>query len=275
MLHTKKITFEQKEILSVLDDLDLLRCTLVHHIQDDTLFEYSGEHVSRLSWDIIGLYHQAIKPFHEIKFTNYMPGLYCFISAAPPEQTDDYLSYLDKLVQTQVFSVGQNSVLREAYAACHKSICKMREAQAVIDSFSLLHGDLHNGNILAYNGRYALIDFEYLRVGPSELEWAFLLFWDYITQPNIQLRRKLKEKTASDISAAYDTGILTAYQVFLIITLFLPAIVCAGIVGCIEETYRDSLQIQRSLEKFWTEEYADFFDLLKRITGESNLCHTR
>ena len=262
MLYSKKITLGQREILSVLNDLDLLQFTLFHHVDGDILFEYAGKHVNRLSWNIIELYDQAIKPFHEIKFTNYTPGLYCFIQTPLPTQTDNYLSYLDKVIQEQVFRVGQNIVVCEAYTAFYKGICEMRENHIAINSYSLLHGDLHNGNVLKYNGRYSLIDFEYVRVGPSELEWAFLLFWDYITQPRIELRKQLKEKVALDIALIYDNGILTAHQVFLIIAVFLPAIVCAGITGCIEGVYKDSLLIQRSLEKFWSEEYPNFLTFL-------------
>ena len=47
--------------------------------------------------------------------------------------------------------------------------------------YSLLHGDLHIGNIVKRNGNYLLIDFEYLRYGATEFEIANLiissLFW--------------------------------------------------------------------------------------------------
>ncbi len=68
------------------------------------------------------------------------------------------------------------------------------------DGYSLLHGDLHVGNIVKKNNKYLFIDFEYLQYGRPEIEIANLiissLIWNYEKNKN---KNKIEELVISYI----------------------------------------------------------------------------
>lgn len=178
----------------------------------------------------------------------------------------DYRLYLLKEIGDALnISINGNSnevkylIFREIEQAVRELIQKGIE----INQFHLLHGDLYNGNILMYEGKYALIDFEYVRFGPSQLEWAFVLFWDLMTEQNLEKRVRIKQKVFDELDILEKEKILSNTDIMLIQKLFLPAIICLALHHCDMSKFAENDLIRTGLLKFWNDENKFFTERLK------------
>lgn len=257
--HSKNISNKEIEIISLLKELQLMDCTLICSINGNSLEEYKGNHVGRTQWDILKLYKEIIYPFHSIKSIFYSPGVYSFIGIESPlTNNEPYLNYLSneilklcELPEGDVHSQLRSEIKKKAI----HSIEGLKKNKIEIKEFSLLHGDLYNGNILIHNDRYAMIDFEYLRFGPSLIEWAFLLFWDLVVCDKTNTRRKIIEKILSDIRTLIDNDILSVDDVRLICDIYLPSILFFSLHNAIDNNYLFNNTIIKGIDLFWKSEY--------------------
>ena len=124
-----------------------------------------------------------------------------------------------------------------------------------VKEFSLLHGDLYNGNILINAGRYVLIDFEYLRFGPPLLEWAFLLCWDLIVNDNKEIRKRIVLKVLSEKKKLIENNILTQLEMEMIFEMYMPVLLSYAVHSAINNQYKESTKILELIKLFWKEEY--------------------
>lgn len=258
-VHKKIISDEEVQIIQLLNDLELLGCTLIRQVEKNVLIEKEGEHISRTHWDIIKMYNEIIAPFHNIKSDRFSPGFYCHLNFTVDVEKNDFRIYLlNGLKEAIGYTIDkQNSseVKYEIFRLIDKTIKGLIEDDFEINQFSLLHGDFYNGNVMFIDGKYSLIDFEYVRFGPSQLEWAFLLFWDLIVENNRDKREKFFYKVRSDLKILMTNHILSNEDLRLMIELYIPSIVCLSLSSCDKNTFIDKNIVRDGLMRFWNKEY--------------------
>lgn len=258
-IHSKMVSLKEREIILLLKELNLWDCTLIYNINENNLEEYEGHHVGRTQWDILKIYKEVIQPFHKIKSTSFSVGVYSFIEIdSVLANNETYLDYLlrEILRMLEIPCCDSYSQLRrEILASARYCIERLIKNDIEIKEFSLLHGDLYNGNILIHNNRYAVIDFEYLRFGPSLMEWAFLLFWDLVVCDKRDNRRKIIKKILLEIRILIDNGILSKNDIELICDIYLPIILGFSLHNAINNNYLFNDTIIKGIELFWKFEY--------------------
>lgn len=262
--YKKPISDSEKAIILILQELKLLGCTAIVSFDDDYLYEQEGRHVNRNDLDIIKLYNDSLKAFYSIHTSSFTNGIYCFMNtnADKDEKEADYRTHLLSELERITACVAQDNQCKDIISELLKKVKstthKLFFNNQVIDDFCLLHGDLYLGNILSIKDNYALIDFEYLRFGPPEIEWAFLLFWDLLAEDNRELRSRLLEKVKLEMQLVKDAQILTDFQIWLIKELYLPVILCSSLSYAAMNKYKDSQIIREGIIRFWEIEYDSF-----------------
>lgn len=266
-MHRKVISNEEIEIIRQLEELSLIQNTLIHSVEDNMLIEYEGVHVTRTEWQIGKIYNEAIKPFHSIRSNRFTPGIYSFMSSNTLCDEVDYRFYLleelNKIIIPAAHNLESYILKRELYTVAKSGINRLIRDNIEINDFCLLHGDLHNGNILMHNSKYALTDFEYMRFGPQQIEWAFFLFWDAITELKMNVRRAYINSVAQNIIELKKSNILDEFNYSLIAHVFLPVLLCLVIQYCENGKYVNNAEIINGINIFWRSEYSLFKGDLK------------
>lgn len=130
------------------------------------------------------LYTNLLMPLHKFKRKSFTPGIYKYFkpySLKHEVKEQHYVLYImnefEKIVQgvSVCFSGLLEDVMFTNLVRYLKSISKHFENWRPKTGYSLLHGDLHIGNIVKKGNNYLLVDFEYLRYGAAELEVANLV----------------------------------------------------------------------------------------------------
>ena len=237
-------------------DRGLQGSTLVSSLEGSVLTEQEGEHVARNRMDILKLYEDALRPLHEIRSDCFSPGIYSFMASGEQPGDSPYEEYLLRELNALAEAAGGRDSLEDSmYEAVLKGLRQMPAGPADPRGFCLLHGDLYAGNILSCDGRYALIDFEYLRFGPKEMEWAFLLFWDMVCESRPRRREEYRAKATEELRALTRAGILDRESIRKITGIFLPALLLAAHISCRRKLYREHERLREEIESFWREEY--------------------
>lgn len=257
-MHKKEISEQELQILPLLQELDLMDCTLIHSVNGNILTEYDGEHIGRTQWDILKMYREVIHPLHAIKQNRFSSGVYSFWGSCCENKECDYrkhlLHELDALSITAC-EAEDALLLKELCEQARRKIESLIEQNIPIGEFCLLHGDLHNGNILIRDDRYALIDFEYMRLGPALLEWSFVLFWDLVVNIHPEARERIEKKIRSEIRELIRNRILSEYDVELIMELYLPLILGMSLYSALKGQYADCRIIIEGIRIFRRSEY--------------------
>lgn len=130
------------------------------------------------------LYAELLMPLHKFKRKSFTPGIYKYFapySLKREVKEQHYVPYImnefEKIVRdvSVRFSGLLEDVMFTNLVKYLKSISKYFENWQPQTGYSLLHGDLHIGNIVKKGNNYLLVDFEYLRYGAAELEVANLV----------------------------------------------------------------------------------------------------
>lgn len=245
-------------IIAMLEELSLTQYTLIDSVKNGILEEYEGHHIGRSQWDIIKMYREVIQPFHRIKINKFGLGIYSFWSSNSISDEDDYRRYLlqelERIIKTSD-SLDSNSTKMETFNKASNTLNYLINNDIKISDFVLLHGDLYNGNILVNDDKYATIDFEYVRFGPSLLEWAFLLFWDALIEADTEKRELLLSAVARDIEIIKREKIVSINDIVLIFDLYLPIILCCVLHYCEEGRYEQSEIMEKMVIDFWNNKY--------------------
>lgn len=256
-LFCKQLCDQEAESLTVLAQLGLTHITVPFEIEQSTLIMAQGEPVEGAARLIESVYRDCLADLYSVKSARYSPGLYAFYGTPEvPSPGEPYGHYLARQSSSLLKSLEGCSfvIIRSIATFCsellRKSFQKHMSALDSQETFSLLHGDLHSGNILQYRGAYKLIDFEFMRFGSVSMEIAFLLFWDYITgeapfPPWDELRR-LATRTGSMCC-------LSSEETAQITDVFLPVFLLCAASGLIRDCYSDPISIQKGLKSFYDE----------------------
>ena len=131
---------------------------------------------------------ELLKALYVFDQPRYSDGIYSFARKGRNNNDDEpYYAYIEREVNILLTETRVNEKLIDIYEMCLKqwrsAIEKYRGTQ--FDCYNVLHGDIHLGNIVRYKNKLKLIDWEYLRSGPKEMEIAFYLFWDHLNKDDI------------------------------------------------------------------------------------------
>jgi len=130
------------------------------------------------------LYTSLLMPLHKFKRKSFTPGIYKYFAPYSLNfeiKEQYYIPYimneLKKIVQDASLQLPElpDDAIFTNLVRYLKSTSRHFENWKPDSGYSLLHGDLHAGNIVKKDNNYLLIDFEYLRYGVAELEVANLV----------------------------------------------------------------------------------------------------
>lgn len=249
----KRITQAEKNAYSVLKELGLSSVTIPHEIDGMLLRMQRGVHPDRLGLDFPKFYRQALFHLYSCSYESFSPGIYSFIYTDVAIGDKSYLQYLRSAVHL-AYQNAKSQIADSIIPLCRESMDMFMQASiSLAEEYSpkyvLLHGDLFIGNILLYNEDYKLIDWEYLRLGPKELELAFCLCWDFIT--HVELCHYSSYVIARDINALVSEGCIDSISKEAILNIFIPMIVVLSSVYASMSMYDDSNDILAGLSAFW------------------------
>ncbi len=132
------------------------------------------------------IYLNLLIPLHKTKKEVFTEGIYKYYGAYSLKNTVNnqrYVPYIfnkfKKLIRNTLIQQPPWSLLKDKTFTTllkHlKNMTRRLKDWKPTNGYSLLHGDLHIGNIVKRNNNFLLIDFEYLRYGAAELEVANLI----------------------------------------------------------------------------------------------------
>lgn len=254
-LFTKRLGEQEKTALNVLRNCGLSHITIPYFVKDTTLYMTCGTPVDAGRLSTVQLYRECLKDLHSVTAPAFTPRIYAFYGTdLHPYAGERYGAFLKRQVDALQAGKGssQYKIINTVYSYCAQALAqgfvKHRAALDSLTSFSLLHGDLHCGNILELNGIYKLIDFEYLMFGPRQVEIAFLLFWTFISGeepfPNSALLRKRISVTCAEMELDSE-AVAQIEDVFFPLFLFLVA------DSLTKGRYADPFPFQKGLKSFY------------------------
>lgn len=163
--------------------LNLQDAVIPFQLDGNSVVMSLGKTISMCEVDFEKLYNECLKPLYSIQFRSYSPGIYSFwgLDSNVPI-CEQYCEYL----RNQIHSINDTKILPRWLPLASYIKNNLLDSLALYEDsvnstkFSLLHGDLFSGNILTFEGKYKLIDLEYMRFGPIQSELAFFLIWDIL-----------------------------------------------------------------------------------------------
>ena len=250
-LFHKKINMREYAALISLQQLGLSHITLPFECLETELVMPFANSISPQKLSLSQIYRDCLKDLYSIKSDSFSPGVYAFYgSQVIPQGSDTYGAYLQRQIQdiNNVVEKSQFEVVRSIAKYCRKSLNlgleRHYDSLNNLSKFSLLHGDLHTGNILVYHNQYKLIDFEFLRFGPRQLELAFLMSWDYISGEQPFPTTADMAKKTSCIATIFS---LSEEEEQQIVDVFLPLIILLGIDGVNTNRFANNVAFQKGL----------------------------
>ncbi len=248
---SKVLSAREAEAYRCLEQWDLAKIAPPYTRDGTSMTMAKGSHPSRLGLDLPKLYRQVLQPMYEIGFDGFSPGIYCFMEACG-EDGNFAAQLIQTITQRRSAQTGTRSgelhtVLQQS---CQRVLDVLpRLATSWKPSAVLLHGDLFLGNILEYGNDYRLIDFEYLRAGPREMELAFCLCWDFLSNP--ELCPYADFVIGRDADALVQCGALDGFTRQLILEGLIPAIVALTCLNIQDGLYRFPAPITAGVTAFW------------------------
>lgn len=245
---------------NLLHELKLDNIMIPHTLQGNKLKMVKGVHPSRLELDFVQLYQNVLCKLYAVKSSNFTPGIYSFFNSfiCNNNTTAGESLYLDYVVMEQqnIFrNCGKyiKPIVVRTYSESINQFAKWceRNRNSFMPEYVLLHGDLFIGNILFYHNAYKLIDLEFLRFGPKELEIAFLLCWDFISNPMLKLYSHYV--ISKNIDALVAAKIIKEADVLSIINGFMPLIVSLACIAASANLYTDSNIILDGCNSLWND----------------------
>ena len=250
-LFYKKINMREYAALISLQQLGLSHITLPFECMETEIVMPCADPISHRELSLSQIYRDCLKDLYSRKNDSFSPGIYAFYGSQEiPLGNDTYGTYLRRQIQDilNVVDKSQFEVIRTFAKFCRKSLSigleRHYDSLNDLSKFSLLHGDLHTGNILIYHDQYKLIDFEFLRFGPRQLELSFLMSWDYLSGEQAFPPTADMIKTASCIAATFS---LSKEEEQQIVDVFFPLIILLSIDGVNANRFANNTAFQKGL----------------------------
>lgn len=179
---------EYEKLLAVRDVPELKRAALPFILFRDIEIMPSGSRLHSNERPNLKLLIPKLKKIYELRVKTYSEGIYSFARCGINRRGEDsyYYRYLAKEIDSLIESASIPTELQESFDICLKmwNIGIARYKDKYFHRYEILHGDLHEGNMLYWINNIYLIDWEYLRSGPKEMELSFFLCWHYLQNTN-------------------------------------------------------------------------------------------
>ena len=247
---TKKLNSSEALAHTTLEHLGISHIMMPHWLRGDVLYMKRGTHPHRLDLDVVRLFQSVLMPMYQFRSAVCSPGIYSFMGTNLVSGGTPYLRYLLHEVDLLLSDIPRTHDA-EAYLGSYR---QFKRACGIIDNrfqpeYSLLHGDLFIGNILVYQDEFRLIDFEFLRFGPPEVELAFMLCWDLIGH------KELAEYSAyvitRDLDALVHSKSISGESAFVIKECLIPMFVLLAWHNASVGIYSDPDSILEGCSAFW------------------------
>lgn len=132
------------------------------------------------------IYNTLLNQLYSVKYKHYSLGLYKYFEPSNLDQYEtryNYFFYINNIIKNY-FGLIKKWNHKSCYDQNKLSLLVTRidKQSKQLDNwepafgYNLLHGDLHIGNIVKKKDTYYLIDYEYLRYGPKELELVNFIY---------------------------------------------------------------------------------------------------
>jgi hypothetical protein len=154
------------------------------------------------------LYLNLLVPLHRFKRESFTPGVYKYFAQynlSRETNGQHYVPYimneLEKIVQNLLIHfprLSEDTIFINLVRYLRYNTWYFENWEP-LGGYSLLHGDLHIGNIVKRDNNYLLIDFEYLRYGVVELEVANLVISSLI----YHYKKNLNEEKLNNLNTEY------------------------------------------------------------------------
>lgn len=154
---------------------------------------------------------------------SYSEGIYSFARKGRTRKAPNMPYY--RYIKQEIDDLLLHTDIKPEYLEIEKLACRMWEQgyelykDTFFWSYNFLHGDMHSGNIVSFRGQYRLIDWEYFRTGPKEIELAFYLCWDYFRWENCT--RNL-QNMLDEIQVMQEKKLISLYEKERILYLLIP-----------------------------------------------------
>lgn len=139
-----------------------------------------------------------LKKLYELRIKNYSEGIYSFARCGinKREQEQYYYRYIENEILSLIKGTRVSENLKNVFIISKKlwDIAIEKYRDKYFYKYEILHGDLHEGNILYWWKNIYLIDWEYLRSGPKEMELSFFLCWHYLQKSSEYSNFELLDK---------------------------------------------------------------------------------
>lgn len=179
---------EYEKLLAVRDVPELKKAALPFILFRDIEIMPSGLRLHSNERPDLRLLIPKLKKIYELRVKTYSEGIYSFARCGINRRGENpyYYRYLAKEIDSLIESVSVPTDLQESFDIClkmwNRDIAKYKDKYFY--RYEILHGDLHEGNMLYWMNNIYLIDWEYLRSGPKEMELSFFLCWHYLQKTN-------------------------------------------------------------------------------------------
>ena len=250
--HQKTINVSQIKAISDIHKYGLDHITLVERLDGKFLTEKKGKSVSYSSLNIVMLYKTCLSRLYSVESDKWTGGIYSYWEVIS-EKGNDYWDFI--LLQVEYIvekaKLRPDPLIQQWIASIKEYINDNPESP---QKFQLLHGDLYLGNILLYRRQYRLIDFEYLHFGSKMLELTFLLFWDAISETDLENRNKRLVEVPKKIKKLKQAGIIDKIDEEQIFRLYLPLISVYAYCECELGELAFGEERKKGITRFWMSE---------------------
>lgn len=248
-----KSNISQREVnaLKSLNEMNLNTITVPYRIEGSDLYMEEGRVIEKGMIDMDKLYDECLSKMYRVSFSRFSSGFYAFWGTTEiPKEREKYGIYLSRVLK----KIPVSGEWQELYDFCNTMLNKHIDELNGFCRFHLLHGDLHLGNILLYKMHYKLIDFEFMRVGPIEIELVFLFYWSVVCSYHSRLLDKKKEFDSFVDRNQLNVSKQVAWDVFL------PLLLLEGWKACGLKQYKNSERTLYGIKRVWEEYKNDLFD---------------
>lgn len=173
--YQKKINISEINAIELLSELKLDKLLYPKYlIKENTLYiEKCNQLWNSKPDNILSVVKCCVDTIYKITVQSYSAGIYSFLIGK--DHYNDKQNYFKNLA-TQLNGIisNGNEVINNKH---EKLFIRLKEYSKNYNKlrFTILHGDLHPGNIVYKDSKILLIDWEYLRFGPPELEISYYI----------------------------------------------------------------------------------------------------
>ena len=218
----KKLKNSEYEKMKALKDLNISNLLLPYTILGNYIIMPRGNSYSFQNRPNAYEISQALSSLYKNKIFFFSEGIYSFARQGKTHRKNDlFFKYIDKEIELLISNTILDMDLEETFNCCYTMWKKGFDIykDTTYDSYEILHGDLHLGNILNYKNKIRLIDWEYLRSGPKELELGFYVCWEYLQN---QFCFDNFSTMLNELDIFIETGLINSKERCRIISTIIP-----------------------------------------------------